>query len=217
MRAGWVLRYARALTLSCVALSLAVVAHMSAGGLLPDAWTFIVMLGLTTLVAGAWFGREASRTQIVSLLVVGQTVMHGVMTAVAGHVEGMEPSGAVAHSHAMEMHEHVHGAGLTRALEHLLEDMTPAHAPMALAHLLAAVATGIWLAQGERALWNLVALMARATQGAVAALLRAPQLILALPQPARPVEQPLGTMPSRLRLLSVTHVRRGPPAVLRAS
>ena len=75
-RACWSLRYVRALVLSTGALGLAVFAHISAGGLLPDIWAFGAMLALCTLVSGLRLGTEASRLEIVALLVAGQTVMH---------------------------------------------------------------------------------------------------------------------------------------------
>lgn len=199
-RAGWALRCTRALGLSVVTLALAVGAHLSAGGLLPGPLTSVVLLVACTVATGGWFGREASRREIVCLLAVGQTLMHGVMTAVAGHAGEPEPevagsSGAVAH-----------------AVEHLVSDLTPAHAPMALAHLAAAVATGIWLAHGERVLWSLLRLLADATRAAIAALLCVPARLPAVSRPS-PVRRLL--LPTRLRqrLMSVTHVRRGPPRV----
>src|SRR3954468_21066272 len=39
-------------------------------------------------------------------------------------------------------------------VQHLIADLTGAHAVMALGHLAAAVVVGLWLAMGERALWT---------------------------------------------------------------
>jgi hypothetical protein len=90
-RAGWALRYARAAVLSSGALGLAALAHVSAGGLLPDIAVFVVMLVVCTAMSGARLGREASRREIVILLVGGQTLMHAAMTAISGHGGSSEP------------------------------------------------------------------------------------------------------------------------------
>lgn len=200
--AGWVLRGTRALVLSAVALLLAVVAHTTAGGQSPGPVTVVVMLGGGILASGAGFGREATTSRVVALLVAGQAGMHLVMTAVSGHGEAPEPppsslSGFLAH-----------------AAGHLAEDLTPAEAPMALAHLVAAALVGLWLARGERVLWSLLRLLAGVARTA-----------LALPSQMRPAAPSLSPQPrpttvvgTRLRsvLLSATHLRRGPPRWSRA-
>lgn len=198
-KAGWALRYLRALLLSSMALALAIVAHLSAGGLLPELWTFGAMLALSVLLSGRWFGREASTFEIVSLLAAGQTLMHGAMTALAGHVGDTAPPPSSP------------GHALVHAAEHLIEDMTPEHAPMALAHLVAAVLTGLWLARGERALWNLLRLLASTTRETLHLVLRPaatpPQASrLLLPAPPFLLERS-----TRALFLATTHVRRGPP------
>jgi hypothetical protein len=107
-------------------------------------------------------------------------------------------------------------------VQHLLADMTQQHAAMALGHLLAAVAVGLWLARGERALWALLALTAthllepaliRWSTIAAGVHLEAVSLVRLLRQPAdtriepaRPIE----------RALARSVVRRGPPAALAA-
>ena len=80
--------------------------------------------------------RPASRGRVVLLVVTGQTLVHGVLTALSGHV-GDEP---------------VTGNG-PLWLHHLSEDLTADHAAMAVGHALAAAAVGLWLAVGETALW----------------------------------------------------------------
>ena len=202
--AGWTLRYVRAAVLSSGALGLAALAHVSAGGLLPDVWAFVAMLAVCTLASGTRLGREAPRVEIVALLVAGQTILHGVMTALSGHAGDLEPPPANL--------EHA----LSHAVEHLAEDLTWAHAPMMLGHLAAAVATGLWLAYGERTLWSLVRLVAAAT-GTILRVLDLPAAGPAGDDRAhRAVERFEFTTAIRQALLSTTHVRRGPPAVLRA-
>lgn len=199
-RAGWALRYARAAVLSSGAVGLAAVAHVSAGGLLPDLTVFALMLVACTLISGTRLGREASRWEIVALLVGGQTAMHAAMTAISGHGDPAEaePSGL--------------GHSLVHALEHLAEDMTWHHAPMMLAHLAAAAVVGLWLAYGERALWSLIRLVA----AEVTALLAVPRVVVVPRIKALP--ERFAWVPAvRQVALASTHLRRGPPAYLRAA
>jgi len=102
------------------------------------------------------------------------------------------------------------GAPLRDALGHLVADLH-AHAPMMLAHLLAAALVGLWLAHGERVLWTLVELTTRA----LLALVR-PAAAPAVPRrvAARTVTQaPPGP---RTHWIARAHARRGPPRLLLA-
>lgn len=202
-KASWTLRYVRAVVLSSGALGLAALAHLSAGGLLPDLSAFAIMLVVATLASSARLGREATRLEIVGFLIVGQTVMHGAMTALAGHADDLEPppSGF--------------GHALSHAVEHLSEDLTWAHAPMMLAHLAAATLTGLWLAYGERTLWNLVRLLATVARF-VLLVLHLPRLGITRAIKRRALERFSFTTGVRQLVLSTTHSRRGPPAALRA-
>lgn len=99
---------------------------------------------------------------------------------------------------------------LVHAVGHVLH-----HAPMALAHLVAAVAVGLWLASGEQALATLLAL-ARAVLGApaLAAGLAAALAATALPARTRgPRPRPTLARPRTL-VLARGVPRRGPPALL---
>ena len=200
-RAGWVLRAVRALVLSAVALGLAVVAHVSAGGVHPDAWTIVVLLGFCALGSSVWLGREASRRQIFLLLIGGQTLLHGAMTVTAGNAgdNGTE-------------HSTFSGTVVT-TLQHLFEELTPAHAPMTLAHLAAAALTGLWLAHGERALWDLIGLAAHATRRAVLSLAVPHVCGVRLSGSHPPAASFLVAAPLCQVFLCDTHVRRGPPVV----
>lgn len=136
---GWLL-WLRAALLSAVALLAGTVAHASARGHLPAPIAMVTLLALGTVVSAPLLTRPAGPARIAGLLVVGQTGVHVVLTALAGH-EGDEPAG------------HVHGP---EWLHHLTEDLSGAHAAMALAHAAAAAVVGLWLAVGERALWELI-------------------------------------------------------------
>jgi len=136
---GWLL-WLRAALLSAVALLAGTVAHASAHGHLPGPAAMVTLLALGTVVSAPLLTRPAGPARIVGLLVAGQTGVHVVLTALGGH-EGDEPAG------------HVHGP---EWLHHLTEDLSGTHATMALAHAAAAAVVGLWLAVGERALWDLL-------------------------------------------------------------
>jgi hypothetical protein len=96
------------------------------------------------------------------------------------------------------------------------------NAMMALAHLLAAAAVGLWLAQGERALWTVLALTAAGArelvQASVVAFLRVLRDlagILGAAHVVRRIPCLFRTAPApRLLLLARVLSRRGPPALL---
>jgi len=135
---------ARAFTLALVALASGTAAHLSAHGLLPPAPAMVLLLALGTALTASLLRRPASRARVVVLVVAGQTGVHLALTLLAGHRDdGVAPV----------------QLGPAAALEHLREDATGSHAAMALAHLAAAAAVGLWLASGERALWAVLRLL----------------------------------------------------------
>jgi hypothetical protein len=204
-RAGTGLTVSRAFITSQVSLLLAAAAHLGAGGLLPALWTFPLMLLLCTVGTAMWLDGEASRLRIAGLLVAGQTTIHVAMTALAGHGETVAPGPSS-----------VAGA-LREAGEHLLADLTPAQAPMALAHLGAAAVAGLWLAHGERLLWDTLRLVAQAAGAALLLVVRRVRLVpVADPAPCRADTGHLPVLHLRL-LLGDTQARRGPPVSLCAA
>lgn len=233
--AGPALRLARAVALTGVATVLGTVAHTLAGGRLPGATGFTVLVLL--LVAGACplLTRAASTGRIVALVAGGQTVVHTVLTATAGHAgDGVTtrpappvvpvPSESVLASTrrvgnlADQLHPqlatgHADGPAVPDWVLHLLADLQPSQLPMALAHLLAAVGVGLWLASGERALFTLLTL-------AAAPVLR---LLAPIAAPVRlaPVRAPrarfLLRAVRREVLLSSCLARRGPPRLVLAA
>lgn len=191
----------RALVVAALSLLLAALAHVSAGGLLPEAWTLGVMLVLTATGAAMTLHRQSSRTELALLLIGAQTTIHFVMTALAGHGDH-GPTATTAFG------------ALADALHHTRHDLT-ANAPMLAAHLGAAAATGIALGHAERALWAVLRLATRAAWF-VALVLRALPATVVLRAPR--VRTPdAGAAPRRTSVwLADTHVRRGPPALLPA-
>lgn len=186
------LRWLRALLLAAVALLTGGLAHHTAGGELPGALGLATLLGMGTATAAPLLRTRASTGRVVLMLVLGQAVVHTVLTAVSGHHEDEQPE-AVATGPALWLH-------------HLAEDLTATHAVMALAHAAAAAVVGLWLARGEHALWLLVALAGHA----LAPLLRWPGAVpVTVPARVVPVDDAL--LPPVGHGLSTCLRRRGPP------
>ena len=246
--AGTVLRWCRAVLLATMALAAGVAAHLGADGLMP-ARRDLVILFLVCATAGAFFlGRPASRLRVVLLLVAGQTFIHGGLTALAGHrgdpplvrVPAAAPvvpdfrtaSGAGGRVGSLLDQFYAGQPGLATGervqlavphpVQHLLADLTGAHALMAVGHLAAAVVVGLWLAMGERALWTVLTLAGELVVRTLEPLVRwlgavgATQLVgTALRDALRRVLPTRRVLPPAWqRALSRTSVLRGPPGSL---
>jgi hypothetical protein len=181
--AGMALRWCRALLLATVALAAGVAGHLGADGLMPGRTALVILLLTCTVGAAILLGRPASRLRVVLLLVGAQTFIHGGLTALAGH-RGDPPlirapaaaplpdfrtaSGAAGRVGSLmdQFYAGQPGSAAGQRVElavpypvqHLIADLTQAHAVMALGHLGAAVLVGLWLAMGERALWTVLTL-----------------------------------------------------------
>lgn len=239
-RATPALRWWRALVLAGVAFGLGLVAHVSAGGLVPGRLGLAILFVLTVTGCAAFLGRAAGTLRVTALVVGGQAFIHTVLTASSGHAgdptrhpavaagtPGGEPQVAGA-DRSGSLHDIYERGSLARGAggqlvvpdwaQHLVDDLTGPHAAMAVAHVVAAALVGLWLAAGERALWALIRLSRHAVSGRVRQLSAA----LAVPVPVAPagLAQPrLDSGPSRRLhsvLLATTHSRRGPPALLTA-
>jgi hypothetical protein len=103
-------------------------------------------------------------------------------------------------------------------LVHAVADIAE-HPAMALAHVLAAIAVGAWLAVGERALFGLLALTAAAALLLVRRLSAALEIgpVAAPPAPLRRTSYPPARMPCRDVWSRGRPVRRGPPLLLTAA
>jgi hypothetical protein len=164
--------------LALVAMCAGVVAHVSAEGLLPGPAALAGIFLVVVVAAAMFLGRPASGLRVVLLLVGGQTFVHASLTGLRGHrgepplsdtpapaVLPATPSGGGRRVGSLLDQYHASaptiphtGDGIPGPVQHLVADMTGQHAVMALAHLVAAVAVGLWLARGERALWTVLAL-----------------------------------------------------------
>jgi hypothetical protein len=159
---GPLLRWVRALVLASVGLTTGVTFHVSADGLLPGPWALVALLVLSTVGVAPFLGAPASTRRVVTLLVLWQTLIHGALTVLSGHRGDLSGGHTEAGEHAQEL--------VWSRVHHVVEDMTGAHAAMAMGHLLAAVLVGLWLAAGERALWRLLSLAVRPVLSVVRAL-----------------------------------------------
>lgn len=162
------------MTLSAAAFGTGATAHVQADGLLPGPAVLFLLVGVGALVCAPFLRHPGPPRRIVALLLAGQSFVHVVLAATAGH-RGDPVSRAVSHVSAPVAVSGdrrgsyfdvaygptiAHGSGDLRIpapLIHAVTDVT-AHPTMALAHLLAAAACGWWLAMGERAIWRLVEL-----------------------------------------------------------
>lgn len=180
--AGPALLVLRALALA--AMITGTVAHTSAGGLLPAAGWMAYLFLTTFAVSALALREEAPAWRLIVLLAGGQALVHLFLSATAGH------------AHVAGVPDH-----------HNILDLT-AHGPMMLAHLAAAAAVGLWLAAGEKAVWDLISI-------ALGVLLSLPAPLL---PPRRRPAVPTPTHARRPRpapaLPGVPH--RGPPALLGA-
>ncbi|WP_299932476.1 hypothetical protein [uncultured Nocardioides sp.] len=235
--AGAELRWLRAAVVATVATSLGVIAHVLAGGLLPSWPGLVVILAVVMVVAAAALGRPASYPVIAGLVAGGQTGVHLLLTATAGHGSPHAPTassgtmspastalspasmttadGAGGYARVMrQVPSGVEGAGAPpHWVQHLLDDMTGLNALMALGHLVAAALVSVWLWKGEQAVWGLMALLgARVRSRMEMACRTLPASMTTLPHPARGVTS---TAVSHVRALrspvAGTTSRRGPP------
>lgn len=151
------LRWFRSCLLALVAFLSGTVAHVSAGGQLPNAADLAQLFVVLVCVCAAVLGRIESTTRIVALVLAGQTFIHVAMSALAGH-GAPAPQSAHAPAQPLPTAGEIPVPGW---LLHALPDLTGPDAPMTFAHLCAGVVLGLWLASGERALFTVLALTAR--------------------------------------------------------
>lgn len=197
MRPGRALRGIRAAVFAAVCVLLAAVGHVHAGEPAPLS---LALPALLVLAAASWTAAGGRRGPVaVTAAAVGsQAALHLLFTLGA---PGHSPAGHPTHA------AHAHPAADHSPAAH---DVAAGGSPwdlsltMAAVHLLAAVASGWWLAQGERAVFRLLA-----RTGA--------RLTARPPVPAPPPALPglrapaASTAPSRTRLLLHSLISRGPP------
>ncbi|MCX4884195.1 hypothetical protein [Streptomyces sp. NBC_00847] len=227
---GWC-RTLRAGVFAAACVLLAALGHVTMSGTPVPWWTMAA--GTAASGMTGWFlaGRERGRTLIVTVVVAAQAVLHETfslgqtpmpgttpdpgaapvamtaMTAMTGRDTGT--SGGASMSGVTHMATGSGGMGHTHAMADMGGMGDGASFGMVAVHLLAAVLCGLWLAHGERAVFDIL----RAAAARLAAPLR---MLLALPVPA-------GRPPARRRriaahrssparfLLCYSVTSRGPP------
>jgi hypothetical protein len=149
--------------------------HSSAGGLLPGMVALAAMTLLLWIPARALMARRAPLALVALAVAGGQAFVHVFLTATAGHSHGGHTHGTPVASSSTTAAAapgtlaDALGAGalpaeavgvdpIALALHRVAEEMTADHAAMGLAHAVAGLLVGAWLAFGERALRVLVAL-----------------------------------------------------------
>ena len=234
--AGPALRVGRGLVVAAVAAALGLVAHVGAGGVLPQGpWLAATFIGVAAVTIGS-LGVPAGLLRLVVLVAGGQFFTHLMLTALAGHA-GDHPATALAvpdpspgrpmaadgsdrvgslHDLTMTQAGQKPGVelGASHWLTHVVEDLTGPHALMALLHVAAAVIVAWWLAQGESALWRLLLLLGATAIRTFSAV--KPVLVAAIPD-KRGRSRHAGWWGRSFRplvLLAGGLDRRGPPAVV---
>lgn len=182
----------------------------------------------TKCVSAVFLTGPASPLRVVALLVGGQTGVHVALTLAAGHVgdaattvplrsgSPLTPASVDGRRVGSLMEQTTAPAAATPGVDaSLLAHLQGQGLGMLAAHTAAAIALGLWLALGEKALWRVLLL---AAQGAFRALTR-PRCLqdllatVAGPRPTRLPVRPRVTRPAGLRHHSVVP-HRGPPALL---
>lgn len=201
------LRVLRGSLVGLVMIFAGVVGHVSAGGLLPSVGWLVALAGLNFAAAFAIAGRPIPIRYLVLLVVGGQAFIHIALTLTAGHVgETFGPSIQIVNGDLL----------LAFQWHHLIADFS-AHAPMMMAHVMAATTVALWLGVGERALWALVAFgHARLVRPLI--VLRAAMAAVRLPAEGVLLTWADGDVLIRPRtdVLSRSVIRRGPPLLLAA-
>ncbi|MFJ6086801.1 hypothetical protein ACIQI8_35985 [Streptomyces sp. NPDC092369] len=214
MRPGWSSRAIRAAVFAAVCVVLASLGHVMMSGSSVPAWALVAGFVATGTAGWCLAGRERGLPLIVTVVVAAQTVLHSAFSlaqsASGGSTAATMDMGSMdsmdmghmgtshmdsAHMDAMHMGDSAVGGMSSQG--------------MLVAHLLAALLCGLWLAYGEKAAFRIL----RAVAGRLAAPLR---LLLALPTPTdRPRIRGRRFLSDRApRLLLLVHAitSRGPPA-----
>ena len=159
--------------LGTVGFATGAVSHALAGGNLPGPVALLTLLGTCVLVAAPVLRRRASAPVLAFGVLVFQTVVHTVLSAVAGHrgdpvagtavQEPVAPFVVQGRGTLLEQYrastERAGGTGHDW-VGHQVDHFVAQGPAMMGAHLAAAVALGLFLAVGEDALWRLLALAA---------------------------------------------------------
>ncbi|WP_043678976.1 hypothetical protein [Streptomyces xylophagus] len=206
MRPGWCSRAVRSAVFAAVCVLLASLGHVMMSGNRVPAWALAAGLVATGVSGWCLTGRERGLPLIVTVVLATQALLHSASslaqsasgeTAAATMNMGAMRADSMDMGHMDSMPTAGSSAGDTSSTG------------MLVAHVLAAVLCGLWLAHGEKAAFRIL----RAMAGRLVAPLR---LLLALPAPADRPRVRRRRLPSdrapRLLLLVHAITSRGPPA-----
>lgn len=212
MRPGWCSRALRAAVFAAVCVVLASLAHVMMSGSYVPAWSLSAGLVVTGAAGWCLTDRERGLPLTTTVVVAAQAVLHSAFS-LAQSASGESPATITnmtmdsMPTGSMDM-GHMTTSDMDSMPMGASADGTPSTG-MLVAHLLAALLCGLWLAHGEKAAFRIL----RVVVGRLAAPLRLP---LALPTPlARPRIRRYRFHSERApRLLLLVHAitSRGPPA-----
>ncbi|MET8975312.1 hypothetical protein ABZX85_06785 [Streptomyces sp. NPDC004539] len=217
MTAGWCARTGRAAMFAAVCVVLAALGHVLMAGRGLPVWSLGAAFAVTAAAGWTLGARERGTPLIVAAVVAVQAALHQGFSAVQSGGSGAAGAGGTAGMADMHMDM---GMGMPHMdMSHDVHDGTGspladastasyASYGMLLAHLLAALLCGLWLAYGERAVFRTL----RAAGARLAAPLR---LVLAVAVPPRrpspPRRRPTEVRAPKQRLLVHSLTSRGPP------
>ena len=237
------LLWGRAAVLALVVVVAGAVSHVSAGGLLPHPAMLGLVLVAVTVLGARFLLRPAALGRVVALVVVGQGLVHVLLSGLAGHRGDQHLAGTPAvtngalrpvvdgqgrrvgslldyYDASQTQVDGGAGPGLaTGWLTHQADHLAAQGPAMVLAHLLGAVAVGVWLWVGESALWHLVVLRAARSWPVVVAQRSLASLLVALvgaqDRDGAARRGPFEVLlPPADRLAHPVVSRRGPPLLL---
>ena len=160
MEGNATLRWVRALVLAAVMLGSGIAGHSTAGASSPSPLVLVPLFAAATVAIAPLLGTRASPRRVVTLLAVGQVLIHLLLQSLAATAALVVTGHTTAVSGQGSSPGAAHSPGHASGSEQLGSALTGDHLGMVLAHVAAAVVVGLWLAAGERAAWTLLALAA---------------------------------------------------------
>ncbi|MEV7866704.1 hypothetical protein AB0P17_11490 [Streptomyces sp. NPDC088124] len=210
MTAGWCLRTVRAAMFAAVCVLLAALGHVLMSGSSVPWWAMTVAALVTGGAGWCAAGRERELPLIVSVVVVTQTALHFAFSSAQSAARQPHP-GPTGHDAGSMSVDPAHLPRMdTGHLMNSAHDLGSgmSSSGMLLAHLLAALLCGVWLAYGERAAFRVLRTLTWRLTAPVRLL-----VALAAP-PHRPhagVRRDFSNRAPRLLVLVHAITSRGPP------
>lgn len=218
------LRWLRASLLAVLVVLGGLAGHVAAGGVAPSASTVLMMLAVTGALVAPMLGTPASASRVVVLVAAGQGAVHLALQVLAPSARTAPHGASMLMRGAMSDGMSSWHAAMTGALteqtavaphDAVLMLMNAADLAMLVGHLAAAIAVGLWLAAGERAVWSILALTGHSVADSLRVLLRTAALRADLGG-ARPRTEPMPGWPAAVPLSASVWdgdavSRRGPP------